>query len=178
MVGMFYFNIKFLELQEKMVYLDQIFVSIFSIGEDGEEEFCRFQGCDIKVGQLCFFYCFLMCVDVFCLFQRDGMYFYIFLCFFMILFIMLVVGIVFMKFIGFFLKFGCVIFLEGRLGRRRENILIGYFFCFFQFRILGQVFLGKVLVENLCMKVVNQFIGKFGIVFVIKVDSWGWMIGE
>lgn len=41
MVGMPYPNIKSPELQEKMAYLDQTLVSTSSIGEDGEEEFCR-----------------------------------------------------------------------------------------------------------------------------------------
>lgn len=100
------------------------------------------------------------------------------LCFFMTSSIMSAAGIVPMKPIGLSPKPGCVIFSEGRLGRRRENILIGHFLCSSQPRTPGQVPPGKALVENLCMKAVNQSIGKPGTVPAIKADSWGWMIGE
>ena len=59
------------------------------------------------------------------------------------------------------------------LGRRQETVPIGHLLCPSQPRTPGQPAPGKALVENLCMKAVNQSIGEPGTVPSYQDESLG-----
>lgn len=67
---------------------------------------------------------------------------------------------------------GCVTVTENTR-RRQESALTGHLLCPFQPRAPGQVPPGKALVENLCMKAVNQSIGEPGLTLLAR-----WLAGE
>ena len=66
---------------------------------------------------------------------------------------------------------GCVTVAENTR-RRQESTLTGHLLCPSQPRAPGQVPPGKALVENLCMKAVNQSIGEPGADPAGEMDGW------